>query len=54
MELAIFAGEKTKTTPYGGGKKFGERELQELKEALDQNTLFYCSFNIVFIGIKER
>lgn len=25
MELAIFGGEKTKTTPYGGGKKFGER-----------------------------
>ena len=47
MELAIFGGEKTKTTPYGGGKKFGERELQELKEALDQNTLFYWKGNKV-------
>jgi Predicted pyridoxal phosphate-dependent enzyme apparently involved in regulation of cell wall biogenesis len=40
-QLAILGGEKTKTTPFGTGKRFGEEELKELKEALDQNTLFY-------------
>lgn len=40
-ELAIFGGEKTKTTPFGTGRRFGEPELQQLREALDQNTLFY-------------
>ena len=42
-ELALYGGEKTKTTPFGTGKRFGEDELKELKEALDQNTLFYMS-----------
>ncbi len=40
-KLAIFGGEKTKTTPWGTGKRFGDEELQQLKEALEQNTLFY-------------
>ena len=40
-KLAIYGGQKVKTTPYGEGKRFGEAELNELKEALDQNTLFY-------------
>lgn len=39
--LAIFGGEAVKTTPYGTGKRFGEAELKQLAEALDQNTLFY-------------
>ena len=34
MELAIHGGPKTKTTPYGTGKRFGEEELQQLREAL--------------------
>ncbi len=40
-ELALYGGTKAKTTPFGTGKRFGEEELQYLKEALDQNTLFY-------------
>ncbi len=42
-KLAIFGGEKTKTTPFGRGNRFGDEELQHLKEALEQNTLFYMS-----------
>lgn len=40
-KLALFGGEKAKKTPFGTGKRFGEEELRHLKEALDQNTLFY-------------
>ncbi|MGH7143685.1 MAG: DegT/DnrJ/EryC1/StrS family aminotransferase [Planctomycetota bacterium] len=39
---AIAGGPKAKTVPYGAGKRFGPEELQQLKEALDQNTLFYA------------
>ncbi len=46
-KLAIFGGEKTKTTPFGTGKRFGDEELQQLKEALEQNTLFYWYGNKV-------
>lgn len=40
-QLAIFGGEKVKKTPWGTGKRFGEKELNQLSEALDQNNLFY-------------
>ena len=40
-KLALFGGEKAKTVPYGKGKRFGEEELVQLREALEQNTLFY-------------
>ena len=40
-ELALYGGAKTKTTPFGTGRRFGQEELANLKEALDQNTLFY-------------
>jgi len=40
-KLAIFGGEKAKKTPFGEGKRFGEEELKQLKDALDQETLFY-------------
>ncbi len=40
-KLAMHGGEKAKTTPYGSGKRFDESELVQLKEALEQNTLFY-------------
>lgn len=40
-QLAIFGGLATKTTPFGTGKRFGDEELKELKEALEQDTLFY-------------
>lgn len=40
-ELAILGGPKTKTTPFGEGKRFGLEEATHLLEALEQNTLFY-------------
>ncbi|MDR6549984.1 DegT/DnrJ/EryC1/StrS family aminotransferase [Paenibacillus qinlingensis] len=42
-QLAILGGSKSKTTPFGTGKRFGEEEVKELVEALEQNTLFYHS-----------
>lgn len=39
--LAINGGPKSKTTPYGVSKRFGEEELTQLRETLAQNTLFY-------------
>jgi dTDP-4-amino-4,6-dideoxygalactose transaminase len=39
---AILGGPKAKAQPYTKGKRFGRAELKELKEALDQNTLFYA------------
>jgi dTDP-4-amino-4,6-dideoxygalactose transaminase len=41
QKLAIHGGPKTKTTPFGTGKRFGLEEAKELVEALEQNTLFY-------------
>lgn len=41
MDLAIFGGEKVKNTPFGTGKRFGEEEMKHLREALEQDTLFY-------------
>jgi perosamine synthetase len=41
-KLAILGGPKAKTSPYTTGKRFGAPELKQLKEALDQNTLFYA------------
>ena len=41
-ELALYGGPKTKTTPFGTGNRYGQEELDQLKEALDQNTLFYA------------
>jgi len=40
-KLAIFGGNPVKTTPYGTGKRFGDEEVVQLREALEQNTLFY-------------
>lgn len=42
-KLALFGGPKAKTTPYGTGRRFGQEELDQLREALEQNTLFYWS-----------
>lgn len=38
---AVAGGEPAKKTPFGREKRYGEDELQELREALDQGTLFY-------------
>jgi perosamine synthetase len=46
-KLAIHGGPKAKNTPYGTGRRFGEEELKELREALSQNTLFYWHGNKV-------
>jgi perosamine synthetase len=41
-ELALHGGPKVRTGAWPKtGKRFGKEELKELKEALDQNTLFY-------------
>lgn len=40
-KLALHGGPRTKVTPFGTGKRFGEEEFAELREALEQNTLFY-------------
>lgn len=39
--LAKFGGEKVKETAFGSGKRFGKEELEQLREALEQQTLFY-------------
>lgn len=39
---AISGGTPAKTTPYTRQFKFDDEELKELKEALDQGTLFYA------------
>lgn len=39
--LAINGGPKAKINPYHTARRFDDRELQCLREALDQNTLFY-------------
>lgn len=39
--LAIDGGVPVKTTPFGTGRRFGEDELGELRDALEQDTLFY-------------
>src|SRR6185437_2198607 len=38
---AIAGGTPAKTTPYGRERRYGEEELRQLQEALDQETLFY-------------
>ena len=52
-KLALLGGPKTKTTDYGTGKRFGKEELKELKEALEQNTLFYWYGNKVKTFTKK-
>lgn len=39
---AIAGGEKIKQTPFGKESRYGNEELLELKEALEQGTLFYA------------
>ncbi len=39
--LAIMGGPKSKTTPFGTGRRFGEQEKKEVLEALDSDILFY-------------
>ena len=45
-KIALYGGTPTKTVPYGDGKRFGKEELDNLAEALEQNTLFYWFGNM--------
>lgn len=46
-KLALYGGVKTKNNNFTSGKRFDGNELIYLKEALDQNTLFYWHGNKV-------
>jgi len=39
---AIAGGKPAKTSPYGKFKRYGEEELKELREAIEQGSLFYA------------
>jgi len=39
---AIAGGAPVKQTPYGSGNRYGEEELQQLKQALGQGSLFFA------------
>lgn len=39
---AIAGGTPAKTTPYGTEKRYGDAELDQLREALEQGSLFYA------------
>src|SRR4051794_13506950 len=45
---AIAGGAPVKTTPYGRAERYGEAELNQLREALAQQTLFYAHGKKVF------
>jgi perosamine synthetase len=40
-QLALHGGPRTKTTPFGNGKRFGEEERKQVLEVLDSDVLFY-------------
>lgn len=42
-ELALYGGVKAKKTPFAQAKRFGGEELEALRAALDQQTLFYAA-----------
>lgn len=46
--LAINGGPKTKTEPFGTGKRFGQEEKDQLMEVIDNDMLFYCFGNKVY------
>ena len=39
---AAAGGSPAKTVPYSKFKRYGDEELRELREALDQGSLFYA------------
>jgi dTDP-4-amino-4,6-dideoxygalactose transaminase len=39
---AVAGGKPVKTTPFGHVQRYGEPELRQLREAIDQQTLFYA------------
>ena len=52
-ELALHGGPRVRTGAWPKtGKRFGKEELKELKEALDQNTLFYLFGQQFFVFLE--
>jgi len=45
--LALLGGTPIRSTPFPKGQRFGAEELEQLREALEQGTLFYWSGNKV-------
>lgn len=45
---AIAGGDPIKKTPYGSAPRYGEEEMAELREALEQGSLFYAHGRKVF------
>ena len=39
--LAIDGGPRVKEDPFGTGQRYGDAELEQLRQALEQQTLFY-------------
>src|SRR5436309_310547 len=50
---AIAGGAPTKATAFGRARRYDDAELQQLREALDQQTLFYAHGKKVF-GLECR
>lgn len=50
---AIAGGKKAKQTPYGSAPRYGDDELNELSEALEQSTLFYAQGHKVSLLEEE-
>src|SRR5438045_2010828 len=59
---AIAGGKPAKTKPFAKEKRYGEEELRELREAIEQGTLFYAQGKKTFrleknyadyIGVKH-
>ncbi|HPN35702.1 MAG TPA: DegT/DnrJ/EryC1/StrS family aminotransferase [bacterium] len=46
--LALYGGPRTKTTPFGSGKRFGEEEKKQLMQVIDEDMLFYFFGKKVF------
>jgi len=40
-QLALHGGPRTKTTPFGKGRRFGDEERKQVLEVLDSDVLFY-------------
>ena len=49
-KIALYGGEKAKTTPYGTGKRFGKEELTLLEEAL---AFIYSYFATILLKKKR-
>ncbi|MCL2518470.1 MAG: DegT/DnrJ/EryC1/StrS family aminotransferase, partial [Oscillospiraceae bacterium] len=53
MQLAINGGEPIRKTPFPYRKPYGEEELQQVREALEAQDLFYTAGNKIVKFEKE-